>query len=728
MLPRLPSRRDIAHWWRNYGRNLHSFVLPRFPSRQEIASWWRNYARNLHWSVLPRFPSRQEIASWWRNHARGLPWSVLPRFPSFRDIEETWRQHRHTDLLPPLPKLPVQDVIKQLRHSPAGSVLPRLPSPRDFPEWIREKPERRKWVVLWALAAIALVAFGIGGPPAGRAIKGWQARRQADQALVFIEQQQWTEAVNRIQSAFQLRPTESAVWLAYARLLSRTGQGGLALEWWQKIVPLQTLSLEDQRDYAAAALSASELTIASEQIGLLLSQPTGPTPRDWLLAGQLSTLRGYRSSARAYADLILADTRSSSRDKLGANLLVLSNNTPEMPAYKEASQRLLAIARDETDRASPQALAVLAQQRTSARLTKGTSESLAIPLPDIGTSAISLQELADRLDRNPNSRPFHRMLALELRARSEPGREETLITKAATSYGLGDDETLMALGSWIYSHGHYDTMLQLLPLERAVQRRELLLERIDALAALGRLSEVKEMLLAEYPVLEPTFQHMYLAVVSAKLGEKNAGVNEWYRGLNSANSPRTLIGLADYAEKMGAFEIADAAYERLIKKQPGLKSGYLSRFHLAQARGQTAYARDLALEIIKLWPEDDPTRVREIYLRLLLTSDKSAARAAEEEAAPLLARNPWDGGARSALALARLKQGKTAAALTTLTEFTPGVPSSAISASAYAAALAANGWKDKAREEAQKLGTENVLPEERALIAPLLSTGKNSGH
>jgi hypothetical protein len=39
----------------------------------------------------------------------------------------------------------------------------------------------------------------------------------------------------------------------------------------------------------------------------------------------------------------------------------------------------------------------------------------------------------------------------------------------------------------------------------------------------------------------------------------------------------------------------------------------------------------------------------------------------------------------------------------------------------HAAALAANGWKDKAREEAQKVATTKLLPEERALVAPLLS-------
>ena len=142
-----------------------------------------------------------------------------------------------------------------------------------------------------------------------------------------------------------------------------------------------------------------------------------------------------------------------------------------------------------------------------------------------------------------------------------------------------------------------------------------------------------------------------------------------------------------------------------------------------QVRGQTAQAHDLALEILRIWPEDDATRVREIYLRLLLDQSAGQVEAAEKEAAPFLARNPWDGVARSAVALAQLKQERFAAALTTLTEFNSQVPSSAISLPVYTAALAANGWKDKARDEAQKLAAVKLLPEERALIAPLLRNG-----
>ena len=572
-------------------------------------------------------------------------------------------------------------------------------------------------------AAVILIGAGIAAPRTSRAIKGWQARRLTNQSLALIDQHNWREAAKKIQGAFQLRNTEPEVWRAYARFLSRTGQANLALEWWQKTAQSRALSIEDQRDYAATALNARELGIAAERVALLLSQPAGPAPQDLLLAALLATIRGYTATAREFAERILANTRSNSQEKLGANLVILSTSTPDMESYKQAVQRLLEIARNESDPASPQALTVLGRQGNPPRPTTTATEPLAIPAPDVAGNTIPLTEIADRLDHNPNSRPYHHMLALEMRARANPARENELVIKAVHSYGQGDDETLLALAAWLYTRKHFESMLQILPLERTVQHRELLMERIDALAALNRFPEIKEILLAEHPVIEPAFQHMYLAAIREKLGESTSSANEWTRALDAADSPRTLMGLADYAEKRNVLDIADAAYARLIKKQPALKSAYASRLKLAQVRGQTAQAHDLALEILRIWPEDDATRVREIYLRLLLDQSAAQVEAAEKEAAPFLARNPWDGVARSAVALAQLRQERFAAALTTLTDFTSQVPSSAISLPVYTAALAANGWKDKARDEAQKLATVKLLPEERALIAPLLRNG-----
>ena len=677
--------------------------------------------------ALPPFPrpTARSIAGWWHEYRKYKHVELFPHFPSPTEIKAWFRERRHLRFLPPLPKLPgPKTIAKRIKDRPPKewrySVLPGLPSAADFGDLFASKRRRRKFLVWSLITTAVIVGLIYAGPPASRQIKAWQAKRLATQARDLAEQQNWAEATRKLRAAFQLGPTEPEVWRAYACFLSRTGQGALGVEWWQKVAQIRTLSTDDHRDFAAAALAANELSIASEQVGLLVNQPQGPTPHDMVLAGQLSTLRGYTSTAVNFAEQVLAWDHSTSREKLGANLIILSNKTPETPEYKDAFARVVDIARDPTDRSAPQALAVLGQHRSAARLTETINGVLDIRVPDLGDTAMSLQEIADRLEANPNSQPFQRMLALDLRARAEPLHEDELVTRGMQLYANADDETVIALGSWLYSRGRFKAMLTILPLERAIQRRELLIERIDALAALQQLQEVKKLLVNEYAVLEPSFQHMYLAVVRARLGETAAVQNEWQRALALAVSPNTLIGLAEYAEQKGALDIAEAAYDRLIERQPDLKSAYLLRFQLAQARGRTAQARDMAAEIIRLWPEDDATRMREIYLRLLVDTSHDAADAAEQEAYPFLAHNPWNGAARTAVALAELRKGESAAALTTLTEFTPGIPSAAISGSVYAAALAANGWTEKAREQAIKLATENILPEERAMIAPLM--------
>jgi tetratricopeptide (TPR) repeat protein len=228
------------------------------------------------------------------------------------------------------------------------------------------------------------------------------------------------------------------------------------------------------------------------------------------------------------------------------------------------------------------------------------------------------------------------------------------------------------------------------------------------------------MLLTEYPVLPQTFQHMYLAVVRARLGETAAIENEWQRALEKADSTQNLLALADYAEKNDSLETAEAAYARAITKQPGLRSAYVARLRLLEAMGQTVQAHNVAAEMSRVWPGDLSTHIHDIYLRLLLGDSEVDARSAEREAEVLVSKNPWDGVACSTLALARLKQGRAASALEALSDPKTNLPPSAISWPVYAAALAANGWKDKARAEAQKLTTVRLLPEERALIAPLI--------
>jgi hypothetical protein len=313
------------------------------------------------------------------------------------------------------------------------------------------------------------------------------------------------------------------------------------------------------------------------------------------------------------------------------------------------------------------------------------------------------------------------MLALELRARAEPDREKELIAQALKSYGQADDQTAAALGAWLFTRGHFDVILKMLPLERADRSRDLLVERIDAMAALGQLKDLKEMLLTEHPVLPQTYQHMYLAVVDMRSDEVAATSDEWQRALETAGTTDTLLALAEYAQKNDQLEIVDQALDRAIIKQPGLRSAYAWRLRVLENIGPTATAHHVAEEIVRLWSNDIETRIHEIYLRLLINNSPSEAASAESDLKSLAARIPPNGVLRSAIALAKLRQGQATAALEELGASSSATPPGNVSWPVYVAALSATGWKEKAREQSEKLATTRLLPEERALIAPFVS-------
>src|SRR5262249_3093140 len=111
----------------------------------------------------------------------------------------------------------------------------------------------------------------------------------------------------------------------------------------------------------------------------------------------------------------------------------------------------------------------------------------------------------------------------------------------------------------------------------------------------------------------------------------------------------------------------------------------------------------------------------EVYLRLLLGGSPGEIAAAQHEIDQLKSNASLGWNGRGTLALLYLRDGRPAAALSTLEQAAPSASPPPNIRAMRANALAANGWKDKARAEAEKLITVKLLPEERALIAPLLA-------
>ena len=346
---------------------------------------------------------------------------------------------------------------------------------------------------------------------------------------------------------------------------------------------------------------------------------------------------------------------------------------------------------------------------------------------------MSLTEVANALENHPDARPYHKLLALEIRARQNPILTDQYVADAVERFGNAArlaqlyqgtaelaDETLVALAAWLNKIGRPAKTLEVLPQARALQRQDFFLQYLNALAALQRWSDIKELLTSERAPIEPMVQHMYLATTQKHLGSATGATNEWQRALEVANTPEKFLTLARYAEQNSANDIADAAYAGAIKIAPKNREAYSGRVRLALAAGHTAQAQTIAAEIAQLWADDAAARNQDAYLRLLLGPSDGVAETAERDAEVLVKKEPQNWPARATLGLARLRLGRSKDALAAFRSIkvTGNEPPGALAV--RAAILAVNGYEEGARNDARILGAKPLLPEERALIAPLL--------
>ena len=642
------------------------------------------------------------------------------------------------------------------------------------------------------LAAITAVLLGVGiyfaARPVGGAIRGWQSRRLAREAFTLIDQKKWSEAAAKARDAYALRFTEPESWRALARVASRTGQWAAALEWWKKVNDAKRLTTEDRRDFINAAVVYGEIGLAAKQVEALLTQRGGPMPIDIVWAGQVAARQSDPELALDYAERVLVDKRAKSYDVLSAATLVLSLTTPDSQPYADAWRQVENAARDPKNPGSLEALVLLANEKaTPPMLATGGNTSLSVestpaaslppapqgtavspnavasaepanqPLDSTGQPALTTQsadtlgltlaasppatagrtmtltEVANALENHPDARPYHKLLALEVRARQDPALADQYVADAVERFGNAAsltqrdpastelaDETLVALAAWLNNAGRPAKTLEVLPQARASQRQDLFLQYLNALGGLQRWNEIKDLLMSERFPIEPVLQHMYLAVAQTHLGSATSATNEWLRALDVANTTEKLSALARYAEQNSATDLADAAYAGAIKIDPKNREAYTGRLRVALARGKTADAQTITAEIAHLWPDDAGARNQDAYLRLLLGGSAEQAEAAEREAEVLVKTEPRNWFARATLGLARFHLGRDKDALAAFRgiKATGNEPPGALAV--RAAILAVNGHKEGARNDALLLVAKPLLPEERALIAPLL--------
>jgi hypothetical protein len=646
-------------------------------------------------------------------------------------------------------------------------------------EELRLKRRKRRRIVIVLVALLLLLVLGFfGGRPGRNAIKAWQARRHAQHAFAFINKEQWNDARREAIAAYQLSSGEPQAIRAVARFLSRTRQPE-ALDFWKQLRDRNLLNREDRRDEATIALAAGETARADAAVRELTASK--PEPADSLLAAELAIQKGAPDDARKSLNQVLNDSRATEHEQFQAALLELTTSQNEAQV-NDAWPRLEKLSRGQSA-AALDALVVLARRALSSQRSEDSGQSeissqrsvVGGQSSDTNREPITSDAISRALESHPLAKAPQKLLAFDLLEHVDPTQRETLIARAIERFKNADLGSLTTLATWLNSKGEYQQTLDTVPLDKALQSKDLFLQHLDALGALRRWSEIKQLLGSERFPLDPVVQWMYLARCNTQLGEKTAAENNWQRALEAAGGdPGKLMTLGGYAEKNDLLGIADSAYDAAAAASPKLRVAHLGRLRIAQATRETNKIHGVLADMLRVWPNDAAVQNDEAYLRLLLlgsssrndeapasdelrrgermtNDEKSGERSAvsgqssrSEEpitnnppsqnygvagqelitisalAENLVQHEPASLPHRTLLALARLRQNRASDALNVYANIQIAPRTLNPSAIAvHAAVLAANGREEDARTEAAQIKPEQLLPEERELIKDL---------
>jgi tetratricopeptide (TPR) repeat protein len=598
-----------------------------------------------------------------------------------------------------------------------------IPAPADTymmtAEEIRVRQVRRRRIRNLLLLLLLLLVLGlVFARPVRSSIKSWQARRHAEKAFVAIEQEKWQDARDQAIAAYQLQPSEPAAVRAVARFLSRTRQSE-ALEFWDQLGKIDKLNSDDLRDEASIALAAGESSRAEAAVQSLLQAPQ-PAAADYLLQAQLSIQHGAADETSSALDKVFADAKASEQQRFQAALIersLAAGTIAVSDRLNHASSELQKLAQGQSEVALS-ALVVLAQQLIT--------QPAGAPHP----FALTSEEIRDKIDNHPLAKAPHKLLAIDLQLARAPERKAELIDRAIAQWKDADPPSLVALATWLNGKGEYEKTLAVVPIDKALQSRDLFLQHVDALGALGHWEDIRQLLEAERFPLDQTIAHMYLARCYAQLGQPTASENNWHRALEAAGSDAgRLVSLGEYAEKNAKIDIATSAYDAVVSAAPKLRTAWQGKLRIVQTSRDTRKIHDVLAGMLKIWPNDAAIENDEAYTRLLLmpSSNGGGTPAATEEvksivdlAEKLVRQNPRSLPHRTLLALALLKANRAPEALRVYENIQ--VAADALTSSAlaiHAAVLTANGKQDDAKTEAKQVKIDNLLPEERELIEKL---------
>ena len=522
-------------------------------------------------------------------------------------------------------------------------------------------------------------------------VQGLRSRRMAAKAEAEILAGNLEEAATKARTAYHTKPDEPATIRVAAKVQRIGGQPGAAVPLWKELRKGNAMRPEDRRMFGEDLLQSGAVTEAGNEIEEMLKGTT-PDSALYRLAARWAAVEGNGDKARGFAAKAVDLEPDGAEGRLLQGLLLLAAGTQQQ---RDTGIRALLDLGKEGSREGLEALRQL-----------GTMRGIST---DVAAKVVTL------LQQHPLATDNHRILAFNLDLDIHPGERTAILDAAVQKYRKAAPAARCSFAMWLNAHGEFERTVAVLPVDDAFKRQDMLLLCLDALAGLGRWSEIERILEMKDVPLYTAIKELYLARSAEEMGSKPVAKLHWQRAhLAAAASQEHMRHIANYAEKSGHLDQAEIAYRSLTATANSARMAMEGLLKIARVRGDTEMICDTLQKMSVRWPHDDAVKNDLAYFNLLRRKavDESLAIAKE-----LVNRSPRSLVHLTTLALAAMRKDDPAGALSVY----QGLPipwDRAVTSqrAVHAAVLGANGQTAEAAAEVAALRWDELLPEELELI------------
>jgi len=274
-----------------------------------------------------------------------------------------------------------------------------------------------------------------------------------------------------------------------------------------------------------------------------------------------------------------------------------------------------------------------------------------------------LPDLPVWVDAQPQAETVHHLMALHPSLDGLAAADQTPFKAAIARFGTIDPGVV---GSWLVRHGQAELALELLG-DVAETRSDAYLALLHAQLRLGRMEELDKALETPPPAADQVEIEMIRATLAMRRGDESAASAAWNRALDQAafdNSRNRFIEIAEAAEAAGSGSALRDAWVAAILSAWGQLPLAIDLepvlIELAK-QGRSEDLFDVSRALLRYEPNNAKLMNNSQYLGMIhgLVTPEDALRALGQA----LAAHPEMPELQSAMAMARLMQGRGAEAL-----------------------------------------------------------------